>query len=61
MEIKINNKPADADNYEFIVAKNCNGEFWFCGAYSNGFKAEQMATEINGVIFHNVRIQGKRK
>ena len=30
------------------------------GAYADGFKAEQAATEIGGVIFHNVRIQGKR-
>lgn len=61
MEIKINNKPAYADNYEFIVARKCNGEWWFWGAYANGFKAEQAATEIHGIIFHDVRIQGVKK
>ena len=50
--IKINNKPVYADDYEFIVAKKYNDEYWFWGAYSNGF---------NGIIFHNVRIQGVRK
>ena len=58
MEININNKPAYADDYEFVVARKCDDEYWFWGAYSDGFKAEQAATEIGGVIFHNVRIQG---
>ena len=57
----INNKPAYADDYEFIVARECDGEFWFWGAYENGFKAEQAAIEIDGVIFHNLRIQGRRR
>lgn len=59
-EIKINNEPAYAKNYEFVVAREVDGEYWFWGAYADGFKAEQAATEIGGVIFHNVRIQGKR-
>lgn len=57
----INNKPAYADDYEFVVARECDNEFWFWGAYSDGFKAERVATEIDGVIFHNIRIQGVRK
>lgn len=56
----IYNKPKYADDYEFIVAREVNNEFWFYGAYADGFKAECVAKEINGVIFHNVRIQGKR-
>ena len=59
-EIKINNEPAYAKDYEFVVAREVDGEYWFWGAYADGFKAEQVATEIGGVIFHNVRIQGKR-
>lgn len=59
----INNKPDYADDYEFIVARKCDdGEYWFWGAYSDGARAEQAASELNNsVIFHNVRIQGKRK
>ncbi len=60
MTYKINNKPAYADNYEFIVARKINGEYWFYGAYTNGFKADYVASEINGIIFHNVRISGKK-
>ena len=59
-EIKINNEPTYAKDYEFVVARLVDGEYWFWGAYADGFKAEQAATEIGGVIFHNVRIQGKR-
>lgn len=59
--IKINNKPAYADDYEFIVARNCDGEWYFYGAYSDGFVAERVSIEIGGIVFHNVRIQGVRR
>ena len=57
----IKNEPDYAKDYEFIVARKCDGEYYFWGAYENGFEAERTASEIKGVIFHNVRIQGKRK
>lgn len=55
MEVKINNQPSYAKDYEFIVARECDNEWWFWGAYADGYKAEQAALEINGVVFHNVR------
>ena len=56
----IKNKPAYADEYEFIVARKVGDEFWFWGAYADGWKANQIACELDeGVIFHNVRIQGR--
>ena len=57
----INNMPEYANDYEFIVATKVDNEYWFYGAYSNGFIAEQVAIEVDGVIFHNVRIQGRRR
>lgn len=60
-KIIIHNKPNYADNYEFVVARKCNNEYWFWGAYEDGFIADKAASEINGVVFHNVRIQGKRR
>ena len=54
------NMPEYANDYEFVVAREIDGDFWFWGAYENGFKAEQVAMEIGGVVIHNVRIQGKR-
>ena len=58
--IIIHNKPDYADDYEFVVARKHDNEYWFYGAYKDGFKADKVASEIDGVIFHNVRIQGKR-
>ena len=52
------NEPEYSSHYEFVVAREVDGEYWFWGAYSNGFKAEQAALEIGGVVIHNVRIQG---
>ena len=60
-KIIIHNKPDYADDYEFVVARKCDNEYWFWGAYEDGFKADKIASEIGGVIFHNVRIQGKRR
>lgn len=58
---RIKNCPDYAKDYEFVVVRqDDNGDYWFWGAYENGFKAEQVCLEISGVIFHNVRIQGKK-
>lgn len=60
MNYIINNKPAYADSYEFVVARKVDNEFWFYGAYANGFKADNIASTLgDAVVFHNVRIQGK--
>ena len=61
MDIKINNEPSYARDYEFIVARKVENEYWFWGAYEDGFIADRAASEIGGVVFHNVRIQGKRR
>lgn len=58
MEFTINNCPAYANNYEFIVVRLIDGEYWFWGAYANGYKAQIAACEVDGFIVHNVRIQG---
>ena len=55
--------PKEANDYEFIVVrKDENGEYWYWGAFENGWIAEEKALSIKGgMIYHNVRIQGKRK
>ena len=60
-EIIIRNEPEYAHKYEFIVARLCEGEFWFYGAYADGFKAAAVAASEGGVVFHNVRIQGYKE
>lgn len=58
--MKIKNCPNEAWNYEFIVAYNFSDGLVYYAHTTNGFEAEKMAHEIeNGIIIHNVRIQGK--
>jgi hypothetical protein len=54
----LENVPEYANHYEFIVVRFVDGAYWFWGAYADGFKAEQVALEVDGVIVHNVKIQG---
>lgn len=56
--INLFNAPDYASHYEFVVAREIDGDYWFWGAYSDGFKATQVAYEVNGIVIHNVRIQG---
>ena len=58
--MKINNMPEYANHYEFVVVREVEGKLWFYGAYRDGFKAGEVASEIRGIIVHNVRIQGYR-
>ena len=60
MNFNINNKPAYADNYEFIGARQVGIEFWFWGAYKDFFIADKVANEIGGLIFRNASIQSER-
>lgn len=59
--LNILNAPDYADDYEFVVVRELDGALWFWGAFADGFKAEQVALEVGGLIVHNVRIQGKRR
>lgn len=53
--MNIMNKPTYADDYEFIVARECDGKFWFWGAYNDVTMAGQAAAEIGGQIFRTAR------
>lgn len=50
---EIHNAPRYAEEYKYIVAREVNGDLWFWGAYSDVFKADQAAEEINGVVITN--------
>lgn len=58
--LNILNMPEYANDYEFVVVRKIDDYFWFWGAYAEGYKAERIARDIDGLIVHNVRIQGKR-
>lgn len=60
--MKIKNCPNEAWNYEFIVAYNFSDGLVYYAYTTNGFEAAKMAHEIeNGIVIHNVRIQGCKK
>jgi hypothetical protein len=55
-KMTINNKPEYANEYEYIVARKIDNEYWFYGAYADELKAYKVANEINGIVFHNTKI-----
>lgn len=57
----IRNMPAEASNYEFVVAIPNADHYTFLGMYADGHKAEKVALEYGGIVIHNVRIQGYQK
>lgn len=43
--------PAYAQECKYIVAQQCDGEWWFWGAYDELTKAVDAALEIGGRVF----------
>lgn len=57
--MNIKNLPEAAMRYEFIVADCHDDNLYFVDMYTDGFQAEERAKGLrNGVVIHNVRIQG---
>ena len=57
--LNIINYPEDADNYEFVViTPTTSGEMLYIGSFTNGLAAERSALACQGVVIHNVRING---
>jgi len=46
----INNLPAYAANYKFIVYRAVKDEKWFCGAYNDLQWAKEVAAMIEGFV-----------
>lgn len=49
----INNKPAYANNYRYIVVRECDKKLWFWGAWDELELADEVAEEINGIVIDN--------
>ena len=54
----IRNMPAEASNYEFVVAIPNADHYTFLGMFADGHQAERTAIEYGGIVIHNVRIHG---
>lgn len=48
--MKIMNMPAYADEYRYIVARECDGDLWFYGAYETEDRAYGVARQVRGVV-----------
>ena len=57
VKVKIHNVPEYAWDYKFIVYSNCNGEFWFFGAYNEVSKALAAFTEAQGGIENTENVE----
>jgi hypothetical protein len=49
----INNLPAYAKEYKYIVVRKIDKELWFWGAWNNMDEASEAAIEINGMVVTN--------
>lgn len=49
----INNMPAYATDYEFLVVRKVDNDLWFWGAYNDHDKAYDAAEEIDGFILES--------
>lgn len=58
----IENCPAEAWNYEFIVCEVRDDKLIYNGCCRSAYNADEAARSLNcGVVVHNVRIQGYRE
>lgn len=49
----VNNTHDYAKTCKYIIARYCDGEFWFYGADDDKDKAYAIAAEVNGMVFFN--------
>lgn len=56
MNITIKNLPNYAKDYDFIVARNCDGQFWFYGAYETVEKAVEVAVAVDGHVINTPQL-----
>lgn len=57
--MKVNNLPAYARDYKYIVVRTFDGEDWFYGAWNDFDRAEAVAFEFdNGHVINSERVIG---
>lgn len=48
--MKINNMPATADNYKYIIVREVDGEMWYYGADNDRNRANEVALAVGGIV-----------
>ena len=49
--MEILNMPKSANKYDYVVAREVDGQFWYWGAFHEFKRAREVAEEIDGAIF----------
>ena len=44
------NVPTYAKEYNYMVARECDGKLWFYGAYETKERATEVAIEVRGIV-----------
>lgn len=52
----VNNVPTYAKEYNYMVARECDGELWFYGAYETKERATEVAIEVRGIVIDNATL-----
>lgn len=51
--VTINNMP-NAEPEKYVVARYCDGEWWYYGMYDNKEKAYAVSEEVGGYVFEYI-------
>ena len=46
----VNNLPTDLSRYAYIVARACEGELWYYGAWNDAEGAAAQARQVDGIV-----------
>ena len=49
----INNMPATATQYAYIIAREVEGALWYYGADNNRDRANEVALAVGGIVIAN--------
>lgn len=56
--MKVNNLPANYEDYKYLTVRECDGEWWFYGAWRTDFDAAlRQAIEIGGQLMPSAGVQ----
>lgn len=54
--MKVNNVPGYAYDHKYVVARLCDGEYWFWGAWDDLKEAQRVAQEMDGIVVETALI-----
>ena len=55
--IRVNNTESNAYNYEWMVVRMVDNEFWYYGSWRDVNKAAAQAVRINGIVIPSSMVE----